>query len=198
MTTSIEDRIEAYLDGDLSPEQTLEMERALARPEVAGALSRALMVRELLRSAPPDFPPADLLAGLHTLVQDELADGSGGQEAVAERLRFPRLRAALTGASWSLRGPALAVASSPAARSTLAGLSTVRNALGPLASRSGGGAGAASPKDQRRSDKQAKKEAKRAKKARKLAKKTRKAEKKAKRKASNKRGGLLRRLLGRG
>ncbi len=56
----LDERIDAYLDGLLSPSETRALERMLVRPEVAGALAEALALREILASAPGDEPPAGL------------------------------------------------------------------------------------------------------------------------------------------
>jgi anti-sigma factor RsiW len=52
------ERAEAYLDGALSPEETLAFERELAEwPEAGRALAEALALRDLLRAMPPLAPP---------------------------------------------------------------------------------------------------------------------------------------------
>lgn len=194
MTTSMEDRIEAYLDGELTLEHTVEVERALARPEVAEYLSQALMVRELLRTAPPEMPPLGLLSEIHDLVQVQLAEAAAGEVHGSGR-RFPRLRAALAGASWGLRGPAMAMATSGATRTALDGLSAVRVALGPLTRLTGSRADPSGIPSGQTVDAKALKKAKKArKKAKKEAKKAKKAKRGAK-KAKGRGGGLLRRLL---
>lgn len=57
----IAERIDAYLDGLLSPSETRATERLLAQPEGAAALAEALALREILASTMPgDEPPAGL------------------------------------------------------------------------------------------------------------------------------------------
>ena len=56
-----EERAEAYLDGELTRDESAAFEQDLAlRPEVAEALAAALALRELLVSLPPVAPPAGL------------------------------------------------------------------------------------------------------------------------------------------
>ena len=60
----LDERFERYLDGGLSTEETRELERALVAPEVATEFARAVLLRELLRTAGPGAPPPELLLSL--------------------------------------------------------------------------------------------------------------------------------------
>jgi len=136
--------VEEYLEGRLSPEETGRFERALLEPAVAEAFREALVLRELLASLPPDAPPEALVSRI------ELALAVSGTEARRKAGRFPRLSAALGGASWALRGPALAVgtvgASVGSSRELSAATGNMRYAIAPVtALRGREGAGEAAP-----------------------------------------------------
>ncbi len=127
--------VESYLDGLLSPEETALFERRLLEPAVADAFREALMLRALLANMPPDQPPQELVAALEAAL---VADVRLARKAA----RMPRLRAALSGMSWMVRGPAQAIGAASASSGEQGsplrdGLSTMRYALGPLAA--GGG-----------------------------------------------------------
>jgi len=123
-----DDRADAYLDGSLSRDEARAFERDLAeKPEVARALNSALVLREMLQSMPPTSPPEGLeerIAGALALVGE-----SSDREASA---LLPRVRAALSGFSWSVRGPAMALGSLGNAEPVAAGLTQARWILGPL------------------------------------------------------------------
>ncbi len=123
--------VESYLDGQLGPEETALFERRLLEPAVAKAFGEALMLRALLADMPPDQAPEELMASLEAAL---VADVRLARKAA----RMPRLRAALTGMSWMVGGPAQAVQAASAASNAQptpmrGGLSTMRYALGPLA-----------------------------------------------------------------
>ena len=124
MSQKLEERIDAYLEGALSPEEADRFERELLDPEVAGLFAEALMLREMLASMPPDQPPEELIEQIEATLEVERA------EEAARAPRFGRTRAALEGFSWMYRGPAMAVGSG--GRETVSGLGTIRYALGPL------------------------------------------------------------------
>ena len=56
----LDERIERYLDGELSASDSSALEQELAAPEAAAALAAALFLREALREAGPAEPPAEL------------------------------------------------------------------------------------------------------------------------------------------
>ncbi len=101
----LDERVDAYLDGLMSRDETRAFEAELVAPDVAAALSEALLLRELL--AHPDAAD-ELPEGLVARIEEAL--GVDEQAARTKVKRFARLRAALSGAGWSVRGPALAVA----------------------------------------------------------------------------------------
>jgi hypothetical protein len=128
--------VEDYLEGHLPPAEAARFERSLTHPKVAAAFREILALRELLRALPPDAPPAELVAKLEETLRVAQAAG------VIRPERYPRLRAALQGLGWTVRGPALALATggalrpsedrSPGTREALAGLATIGYSLGPI------------------------------------------------------------------
>jgi hypothetical protein len=126
-----QERIEAYLEGRLGLEDTLEFERDLLDPQVATLFAEELMLRELIASAPPDGPPVELVDSI--ILSMELEQETAQKEP--RRQGFPRMRAVLQGMGWTVRGPAMAV-SGRSGQATISGLSTMRYALGPFGSSS--------------------------------------------------------------
>lgn len=112
----LDERIDAYLDGLLSPSETRALERMLVDPEVAAALGEALALREILATTPGDAPPAGLadriivalgVEGPDLVVVPPLGDDAEEVEATEERSYY-------------------------GARSAIAGMGTMRYALPPL------------------------------------------------------------------
>jgi anti-sigma factor RsiW len=124
-----EERADAYLDGLMSTEQARAFERELASaPEAARALGVSLALREMIASMPPAQPPD----GLEQRIARALALSSEGAPARPKAL-FRRVRSALSGTSWTVRGPASALGGVPGnMQPVLSGLSNLRWMLGPL------------------------------------------------------------------
>jgi len=95
---TLDERVEDYLDGFMTPREVRAFESELTRPDVAQALHEALAMRSLLA----ELPPAEVPDGLIERIELEL----GIAESAPGRVRLPRLRAALSGAAWVFRGPA--------------------------------------------------------------------------------------------
>lgn len=138
--TSVDERAEAYLEGALPADEAAAFERDLASlPEVAQALSAAIVLRELLGQLPPLAPPA----GLEERIVGALRLGGAAErgderrEAAGEGASVTgRVAAALRGTSWLFRPTTTAVTGGMwGARPIAAGLGQVRWALGPLAAR---------------------------------------------------------------
>lgn len=91
----LESLVEDYLDGMLSASETRAFESRLVEPEVQALLAEALALRSLLTELPADPLPEGLT--------DRIEASLGVAEA--SNKRFPRLRAALSGAAWAVRGP---------------------------------------------------------------------------------------------
>ena len=61
MTHESIDRIEDYLYGRLADEETRQFEKDLTREETGAAFREVLLMRELLKTLPPDEPPPGLV-----------------------------------------------------------------------------------------------------------------------------------------
>lgn len=92
---AIEGQIEEYLDGFMTPREARAFEARLMEPEVARVLSECLALRSLLAELPPSEAPDGLT--------DRIEAALGVAES--EPRRFPRLRAALSGVAWAVKGP---------------------------------------------------------------------------------------------
>ncbi len=131
------DRIDAYLSGRLDLEQTAALERELAAGgEVARLLGEELMLRDLLGTMPPDDAPEGLVSSIQAAMPlGEAPTLPATPEASRGRTVLDRIGLALGGASWSVRGPAMALGpagNDSGSRAALGGLSATRYALGPL------------------------------------------------------------------
>jgi hypothetical protein len=90
MSDELCQRIGAYLDGDLSPDDSRAVERELLRPEAQRALAEELLLREFLRTQPPDRAPAGLCDRISEALEAELEHErqrrpERGAERAAER-----------------------------------------------------------------------------------------------------------------
>ncbi len=107
------ERIEAYLSGRLGLEETARLEaELLEQGEVARLFSEELMMRELLGTMPPDEAPDGLTARIEAALPLGVAPPMSAEQAAEEAARgnavLEKLGLALEGASWSVRGPAMA------------------------------------------------------------------------------------------
>ncbi|MGC4118240.1 MAG: hypothetical protein QM765_27550 [Myxococcales bacterium] len=110
MEPTLEVLCHAYLDGDLSQDETSAFERGLAsRPELSQALSRAVALRELFTSLPPVAPPEGLEARIAAALSLETKAKAATREDAAAASQPSSLNAVLAGAGWGLRGPAMAL-----------------------------------------------------------------------------------------
>ena len=130
MDVDLEQLAEDYLDGLLSAKEANWLEHNLVRPEVGAVFTEALILRELLRTVGPDLMPEGLVERLEEAVLSQLP------REQRRSLLSGGTRSILSGLSWAVRGPALAVPSGRSGtRETLSGLGTVRYTLGALANR---------------------------------------------------------------
>lgn len=131
---TLEERADAYLDGDLARDEALAFERDLAvRPELAAALASALALRELLGALPPVAPPPRLAARIAAALRPQLRGARPDDEGAEREGSASAARAVLAGLSWTLRVPAFAARGAVAtASSATHGMAKVRWALGPL------------------------------------------------------------------
>jgi anti-sigma factor RsiW len=132
-------RAEAYLDGELPPDEAAAFERELAASaEVAEALGAALLLRDLLGRMPPLEPPPGLEERILGALELEgraraRPSGEAGEEGAGAG---SGVWAALRGTSWLLRPSASVLAGSRGgARPVAEGLGQVRWLLGPIAAR---------------------------------------------------------------
>ena len=133
------ERVEAYLSGRLGLEETARLEAELLQGgEVSRLLSEELMLRELLGSMPPDEAPDGLTERIERAMPLGQAppDLSRQQPRGRTRSVLGQIGLALGGASWSVRGPAMALGpagNNTGGRAVMEGMGTARYALGPLA-----------------------------------------------------------------
>lgn len=92
--------ISAYLDGELTAEQSGEVERHLLEPAMRSALARELALRDWLQSVGPDTAPPDLLRELERAVVAEGKRSGEGRKLSA----LSALWAALSGTGSVARG----------------------------------------------------------------------------------------------
>jgi hypothetical protein len=132
MTRTLDERIEDYLNGQLSDEETRHFERDLLKNEVATAFREALIVREMLSGLPPDEPPQ----GLIERIEDSLNLNSSVSSEKRKAKRSSSLGQIVKGLQWGLRWPGYTLAgisgSSLPLKNSLSGMDTVGYSLGPL------------------------------------------------------------------
>ena len=130
MDMNLELRIEGYLDGSLSPDETCLVEEDLARPEVAQAFREALLIRTLFRS------PITVPEGLVDRMVETM--GVAVKEAAFEKResKTGSFRSVLDSMGWAVRGPAMMFRSDQSSQSGISGLTTglgtVRYSLAPV------------------------------------------------------------------
>ena len=132
MTQTIDERIEDYLNGQLSDEETRQFESDLLNKEVATAFREALIVRELLSGLPPDEPPQGLI--------ERIEASLNLSQSISTEKTYPNKSSSLgqivNGLKWGLRWPGYALGSISASaiplKRSLLGIDTVGYSLGPL------------------------------------------------------------------
>ena len=132
MTQELQDRIENYLNGLLSEEETERLEQDLLKEDVATEFREALIMRELLHNLPPDDPPPGLIERIEASLVLDSATASGEIRSK----RSSSLGRIINAFGWSLRWPRYALAgmsgSSSAVKDSFSSLNTVGYSLGPL------------------------------------------------------------------
>lgn len=116
MSDALREQVARYLDGAATARERAALEAALLDEAVARVFAEELLLRDLLRHAPPEVPPEEVLARWEAAVLGQL-------DADADALGW--LAQAVEALGWSVRGPALSL-STAGAESARAGLSTVR------------------------------------------------------------------------
>ncbi len=102
MELDLDMRIEEYLDGTLGVDESMQLERELALPEVAKAYQEALLIRTLIKSHV--VVPEGLEARIGEMLAEgtELISGAPVQEASSART-------VLESMAWAWKGPAMAL-----------------------------------------------------------------------------------------
>jgi anti-sigma factor RsiW len=126
MDMTLDSRIEAYLDGTLSPEETHAFEAKLAQAELSRAFSEALMIRTAFRT------PVELPDDLVDRVSEALGAAVQAEVAAGQAPTGNTVRAVLGSFGWILRGPGLAVSPGGSGNQTRAGFGTIRYAWAPV------------------------------------------------------------------
>ena len=132
MTRKLDERIEDYLNGQLSDEETKQFENDLLTKEVATAFREALIMRELLSGLPSDEPPPSLIER----IEASLNLSSSISIEKAQPKKSSSLGQIVNGLQWGLRWPGYALGgisgSSIPLKSSLSGMDMVGYSLGPL------------------------------------------------------------------
>lgn len=121
VTDELRDIIARYLDGACSADERATIERALLDDGVARAFAEEVLFRDLVRRAPPDVPPDEVLARWEAAVVGAL-DAEAAEDAP------PWFTQALDAIGWSVLGPAMSVTTRGADLARM-GLSSVRYGL---------------------------------------------------------------------
>jgi anti-sigma factor RsiW len=132
MNTSLQDRIEQYLDGVLDAEAARRFEQNLLDEALANEFREILLLREVLSDLPPDYAPEGLVERIESALALPAADLPEESQAAPGR-RFGRLRAVVK-VGWSWPGYALAGlwGGSGGMEGSVGGMQTIGYSLGPL------------------------------------------------------------------
>ncbi len=132
MNTSMQDRIERYLDGALDEERTRCFEQELLNEETSSEFREILLLRKVLENLPPDEPPEGLVERIESALALPAIRPMEEKPAASDR-RFGRLKAAVkAGLGW----PAYALAGFGGGfegiKGSAVGMKTIGYTLGPL------------------------------------------------------------------
>ncbi len=132
MTHIFDDRIEDYLNGLLSEEDTGRFEQDLLKEDLAAEFREVLFMRELLRDLPPHDPPPGLIERIEKSLALETSR-AGREPEPGKRSRLGQM---VNVFKWSFSWPVYALAGisdgSGAVKESLSGINTVSYSLGPL------------------------------------------------------------------
>jgi len=99
MSDDVKARIARYIDGVATAKERAALERALIDDEVARLFAEEMLLRDLLRRAPPDVTPAEVIARSEAAVLGEL---------MVDDEEVPGwFTQALDAVGWSIRGSAM-------------------------------------------------------------------------------------------
>ena len=127
-----DDRIERYLDGRLDEEETRRFEQDLLTDEVATRFRECLLLRELLRSLPPDQPPPGLVERIETAMALDAVKPQKHKPKAAGIPGEGFWSALKNGLGWSQYTVAGLAGGAGAFKGLLGGLQTIGYSLGPL------------------------------------------------------------------
>jgi hypothetical protein len=132
MTQSLQDRIDAYLNGLLSEEETNRFEQDLLKEDIAAEFREALLMRELLHDLPPDSPPT----GLIERIEASLALDSATARREIKSKQSSSFGRIINAFGWGLRWPGYALAGmsggSGVLKDSFSSINMVGYSLGPL------------------------------------------------------------------
>jgi anti-sigma factor RsiW len=128
---TLEERVDAYLEGTLSRTEARRLEAELTEPEAGRALAEAVALRELLMGTGSDEVPDGLIERIEaSLGVDHHTQLFTAPRDAPRPRRFRAIRGVLSGFAWSYRGPALAAAPASSAGD---GFRTLSYTTAPLA-----------------------------------------------------------------
>ena len=132
MNNSLDDRIEDYLNGVLSEEETRRFEQDLLKEDVAKEFREVLFMKELIRDIPPHEPPPGLVARIEKSLMHEKRQALEKSE-IRGRSGFGKIGNAFKqGLSWPRYAFTGISGSTGALKDSFSGINTVSYSLGPL------------------------------------------------------------------
>lgn len=99
MSADLREAIGRYLDHAATPAEIARVEAALLDDAAARIFAEELLLRDLLRHAPPEVPPAEVIARWEAAILGELDEGEA-PSWFGQTLEL---------IGWSIRGPALSM-----------------------------------------------------------------------------------------
>jgi hypothetical protein len=132
MKNSLDDRIEDYLNGVLSDEDTKRFEEELLKEDVATEFREVLFMKELLRDIPPHEPPPGLVNRIEKSLMREKREIVEKPE-YRERSGFGKIADAFKlGLSWPRYALSGISGGTGVIKDSFSGINTVSYSLGPL------------------------------------------------------------------
>lgn len=132
MDFALDERIERYLNGALSPDEAIAFERGLADPVVARGFREALLIRELMKS-----PVGQVPEGLSLRIEEALGLTSGASAAlVRQEKEAGMVRTIWESSTWWISAPLQAMPSTGSSgagrRGFATGMAPLNTLLAPL------------------------------------------------------------------
>lgn len=132
MNEALQDRIENYLDGVLSTEESQRFEEQLVNDEVATEFRQFLLLRELLGQLPPEHPPAGLVDRIESALALERTDRPKKSSAVPTKAFGGVIAALKAGVRWTEYVTLGMSRGSGALKGSVDGMQMIAYSLGPL------------------------------------------------------------------